>query len=255
MSLQDQGLNEQAAVLEEIVPASRKLILAFGGIKGALGMPTFEFYQSSSIINESRVFFRDFSQNWYHSGLRGVTPDVPATASYIRSLIDRVAPEEVIFIGNSMGGFAAILFSTLLDTGRVVSFSPQTFISPFKRLRAGDTRWKWEVLDTYRSSLFKPKHYDLRHLLDHSPRHNRIDIYVSSLDRLDMVHVREIANFSNVQLHVYEVGGHRLVKDLRDAGLLQEILLGNPVPATLPFSGTRAKRDREISGKDRRTDR
>lgn len=252
MSRQDQSLDDQAAVLEEIIPGSRKLILAFGGIKGALGMPTFEFYQSSSIINESRVFFRDFSQHWYHSGLRGITQDVLETADYIRSLIDRIAPDEIIFIGNSMGGFAAILFSTLLDTGRVISFSPQTFISPLKRLKAGDTRWKWDVLDTYRTSLFKPRHYNLQHLLDQSPRHNRIDIYASSLDRLDMLHAKELAGFANVGLHVYEVGGHRLVKDLRDAGLLKEILLGNPVPATLPFSGTRADRDREINETDRR---
>jgi pimeloyl-ACP methyl ester carboxylesterase len=253
MNLQDQGLDDQAAVLEETVPGSRKLILAFGGIKGALGMPTFEFYQSSSIINENRIFFRDFSQQWYHSGLRGMTRNVPETANYIRMLINRIAPEEVIFIGNSMGGFAAILFSTLLDIGRVVSFSPQTFISPLKRLSTGDTRWKWDVLDTYRASLLKPKYYDLRHLLDNSPRHNQIDIYASSLDRLDMLHAKEISDFSNVHLHVYEVGGHRLVKDLRDAGLLQEILLGNRVPTTIPFSGTRAERDREISEKGHRT--
>lgn len=212
-------------VIEELVAGSRVLILIFGGRKGAMGMPTFEFYQSTAILNENRVFFRDLSQSWYHSGLTGITQDVHQTKDYIQTIIDRVKPSEIVFVGNSMGGFAAILFSTLLNIGRVVAFSPQTYIGFRKKLMARDFRWKYTTLKTYARSLYKPKYYDLHSLLQESDRQNEIDIHISTLEELDVNHSRNISQFSNVTVHEYDFGGHSLVKNLRDKGILKDILM------------------------------
>lgn len=217
---------DNAPVLEEIHPGSKRLILAFGGIKGALGMPTFEFYQSANLLQDSKIFFRDLSQNWYHAGLPGISRDIDETCDYIRSRIDALQPEEILFIGNSMGGYAAILFSTLLNTGKVVSFSPQTFISPVKRLKAGDRRWGLRVFNTYVKSLFRPRYFDLYPLLAGAPRDNSITIHCSSLDTRDLAHARQLSGFPNVEIRIHDIGGHRLVKHLRDNGTLKEILGG-----------------------------
>ncbi len=213
------------SVIEELVPDSKILILIFGGIKGAMGIPTFEFYQSSSILKENRVFFRDLSQSWYHAGLHGITKDLTETADYIQSVINRINPSETIFVGNSMGGYAAIMFSTLLNTGRVVAFSPQTFIDPINKLKLVDFRWLRATLDTYRRAFLKPKCYDLSVLLENSTRANQIDLHVSSRDALDMNHAHRISGYSNVNLQSYDIGGHNLVKRLRDNGTLKDILL------------------------------
>ncbi|AAU91957.1 hypothetical protein MCA1751 [Methylococcus capsulatus str. Bath] len=213
-------------VLEELIPGSRKLYLIFGGMRGALGIPPFEFYESARILNESRVFFRDLSQTWYHAGLPGISSNIPETVRYIERIIDKSPAEEVVFIGNSMGGYAAILFSTLIGRGRVVSFSPQTFISPSKRRASGDGRWRSRILRTYGAALFKPKFFDLRRVLEMATGDNRIDIFVSSLDGLDVVHARNLAPFGNVRITERELGGHDLVKHLRDNGELQLILQG-----------------------------
>jgi len=211
-------------VIEELAPDASTLILVFGGIKGAMGMPTFEFYKSTSILNQHRIFFRDLSQHWYHSGLSGITQDISQTKDYIQALIDRIKPLETIFVGNSMGGYAAILFSTLLNTGRVVAFSPQTFISPVKKFQSRDFRWKLPTLSTYLYTLTKPRYFDLSNLLEQSRQENPIDLHVSSFDTLDMQHADNIASFTNVRIHTHALGGHNLVRHLRDNGSLHAIL-------------------------------
>lgn len=226
----------RSPVRVEIVPGSRKLYLAFGGMQGALGMPPFEFYRSSKILDESRIFFRDLTQTWYHAGLPGLTRDIPETAQYIRSLIDRAAPEEVVFVGNSMGGFAAILFSSLIGYGTAISFSPQTYIAWSKRRSTGDRRWRSRVLRTYGATLFKPRFFDLCHLLRDSGAGNRVEIFVSSLDELDLVHAHNLAGFENVRITIRDFGGHNLVKHLRDTGELQWILQGGRTDQTQPLS-------------------
>ena len=212
------------SVIEELVPNSRTLFLIFGGRKGAMGMPTFEFYKSTSILSESRVFFRDLSQSWYHCGLAGLTEDIDQTCDYIQAMLDRINPQQTVFVGNSMGGFAAILFSTLLNTGRVVAFSPQTFIGPRKKLMAGDFRWKSATLSTYLRAVQKPCYYDLGLLLQKSDRQNALDIHVSTLDRLDIKHAENISSYRNVNVHWHDIGGHSLVKYLRDNGSLRGLL-------------------------------
>ncbi|QJD30336.1 alpha/beta fold hydrolase [Methylococcus geothermalis] len=217
---------DTSPVLEELIPGSRKLYLTFGGMQGALGIPPFEFYQSSRILNESRVFFRDLSQTWYHAGLPGISSNIPETARYIETIIDKSSADEIIYLGNSMGGYAAILFAALIGHGRVVSFSPQTFISPSQRRAAGDRRWRSKVLRTYGAALFKPKFFDLRAVMEKAGANNPIEIFVSSLDALDLVHARNLERFRNVRITVRDLGGHNLVKHLRDSGELQLILQG-----------------------------
>jgi pimeloyl-ACP methyl ester carboxylesterase len=214
------------SVIEELVTDSRTLFLIFGGRKGAMGMPTFEFYKSTSILNENRVFFRDLSQNWYHTGLAGITQDIHQTRDYIQSVIERINPQETVFVGNSMGGYAAILFSTLLNTGRVVAFSPQTFIGPRKKFMARDFRWKRATLNTYVRSALKPHYYDLGLLLQNKTCRNVVDVHVSTLDKLDMKHAGNISECRNVHIHTHDIGGHSLVRHLRDQDLLRDILTG-----------------------------
>ncbi|WP_286162468.1 alpha/beta fold hydrolase [Methylobacillus flagellatus] len=197
----------------------------FGGIKGALGMPPFEFYKSCSMLQESRIFFRDLSQRWYHAGLAGISNDIAGTVRYLRDTITRIQPTQVVFIGNSMGGYAAILFSNLLGIGRVVCFSPQTFITARQRLRHSDYRWQRQILSTYLTTLGQVRYFDLAEVLLHAKQATSVTIHVSNDDSLDMKHAKHLESFSNVRLCIHEAGGHGLVKHLRDSGKLHKLLL------------------------------
>lgn len=154
----------------------------------------------------------------------GISNNVTETKEYIENLINKESPEETIMIGNSMGGFAAILFSALIGNSRAVAFAPQTFISPLKRLCCRDRRWRKEIINTYKQSWNRKGIWNLNRLI---PKGNwSADIYVSKKVRLDYVHALNLSAFPGVTIHEYDSGGHGLVKELRDKGELADILRG-----------------------------
>lgn len=204
----------------------KNLYIFFGGIAAGIAMPVFEFYNASRILDEHKLFFRDLSQCWYQDGLPGISRDISATADYIRSQINQIEPEKLFFVGNSMGGYAAIMFATLIGAGEVIAFAPQTFISPLPRIKHRDFRWQKQIINTYRKSVWKQKAWDLRSLLRGSLYAPRISVFVSRSHRLDRIHARHLAGITGVRIHEFDGGGHGVVKLLRDEGKLPAIMLG-----------------------------
>jgi hypothetical protein len=66
---------------------------------------------------------------------------------------------------------------------------------------------------------------DLLDVLPLAPGKTRYQVHVSTDDPLDMLHAQRMANRGGVEIFEHERGGHRLVKTLRDRGLLQPMLL------------------------------
>src|SRR5438045_7257566 len=88
-------------------PQSNTIVVAFGGISGGVGAPVFEFFRILSRIGVKRVFVRDHYRAWYHRGVEGVGADIPSVASELAKLFEG---HRAILIGNSAGGYAALLF-------------------------------------------------------------------------------------------------------------------------------------------------
>ena len=202
------------------------LYIFFGGIAAGIAMPIFEFYNASRIIDEHKIFIRDFAQCWYQDGLPSRSKDVYSTAQYIKIQIEDIKPEKTYFVGNSMGGYAAILFSNLLSMGEVIAFAPQTFISPYLRILNGDKRWRKQILNTYRKSFLKRKVWNLRPVLLRSNQGRKITVFVSKADKLDRIHASHIADIQGVNIYEFDGGGHGIVKLLRDQGKLPAIMSG-----------------------------
>ncbi len=220
--------HNRESVREEPVSGSDLLYILFGGYSGRIAMPPFEFYRASEILNANRVFVRDVRQCWYHAGLPGISRNIDETKGYLQRLIDRYAPSRTILVGNSMGGFAAILFASLLGNARAVAFAPQTFIDPWNRSVQG--LWKsprvWksspQVYRAYFASRFRGTYYDLSKLNDVGDW--KADVYVSQSDWVDMKHAEHLRRHPRVRIHVWPSGGHELVRHLRDRGELAGIL-------------------------------
>ena len=214
---------QEKSLLEELCEGSQKLYFIFGGIANGVGMPPFEFYKALGIVEENKVFVRDFDQAWYHHGLRGLSSDIEATKDLFLELIEKYQAKEVVMIGNSMGGYAALLFSNLIGS-RAIAFSPQTFIGPFKGALRGEKRWIKARLKTWATSQSKPRFPDLSTLGDSEGW--QADIHVSKTEKLDLKHARNMSNKRGVEIKEYDFGGHQLVKELRDKGLLSQIIAG-----------------------------
>lgn len=211
----------------DLSESGSKLYIFFGGIIAGVGIPPFEFYRSSEILKEHRIFVRDLSQRWYQNGLPPLTHDIFDTATHLENELKRISPEEVFFVGNSMGGYAAILFSSLIGVGKVIAFSPQTFISPWLRYRHKDYRWGKQIRQTYFKSFFKKKIWNLRSLLLNSYTPREIALFVSNSHRLDCIHADHIADIEGVKIEKIHQGGHNVVKILRDRGELHSIMSGD----------------------------
>jgi len=210
----------------ELSENGKNLYIFFGGIAAGIAMPPFEFYNASKIIDEHKIFIRDFSQCWYQDGLPSAGKDIYSTALHIKNKIEDIKPEKVYFVGNSMGGYAAIIFSNLINIGEVIAFAPQTFISPFLRIRHRDRRWARQILSAYMKSLLKRKVWDLRPLLLRSNQGRKISVFVSKVDKLDYIHAFHIADIQGVNIYEFDGGGHGVVKHLRDQGKLAAIMSG-----------------------------
>jgi hypothetical protein len=212
----------------EVDRSSSSVLIAFGGIQGSLGMPPFEFFNLAAGIGTSKIFVRDLEQAWYHFGLPGLSRDIEGTAKLLRNEVTRLAPGRVIMCGNSMGGYAAILFGHLLEVDEVHAFCPQTFIGRFRRMIFRDKRWAEQMRRLHSSGEMQRDYSDLRRLvLARTGNKPIIHIHFSLTNRLDKRHALRMGNLDSVILHGYaEKMGHKLVRSLRDSGRLREIITG-----------------------------
>jgi len=155
-------------------------------------------------------------QSWYHDGVVGLGDSLGAVADGLGSRLSGYSRK--IFIGNSMGGFAALFFGQALTADAVVAFDPQTFISPSKRLRHQDFRWGRQVRGVHWRWGLRSHVFDLA-----SYRFPMAKVHVGGGMKLDVIHARNITD-SGAEIVIRSGAKHDLVKQYRASGELEDIL-------------------------------
>ena len=218
------SLDEQGDVLEVFHQNSSRLYVIFGGIAQGFVLPPFEFIKTLEPLGHSCLFLRDAHQMWYHLGVRGQTNSITHTVEYLKNIIKRSHAQEVIFTGNSMGGYAALLLGSLVGNVRIIAFSPQTFIGLEKTLKHGDLRWFRRMATLSLRKRSSSKYFDLKNHFQSLKTHPQSTLYVSRKERRDLAHAQNMQGLPNMTIIESEHGGHKLVKQLRDSGELLKIL-------------------------------
>lgn len=201
---------------------ARSLLILFGGIAGGVSMPVFEFFRLTAGMPGKKAFLRDPRRGWYQLGLPGVGPSVHDVRRYLDQIIAEADVDRVVMAGASAGGYAAMLFGAWCGADQVLAFSPQTFIDAANRAAVGDDRWAPQI-DNLRTMDPPQAVYDVRDVLQTSAT-PRIALHVSNDDPLDLLHAHRVADLPNVTVTEHHQGGHRLVKTLRDRGILGPLL-------------------------------
>jgi hypothetical protein len=201
---------------------ARTLLILFGGIAGGVSMPVFEFFRLTAGMPGKKAFLRDPRRGWYQLGLPGVGPTARDVRRYLDQVIAGADVDRVVMAGASAGGYAAMLFGAWCGADHVLAFSPQTFIDAANRTAANDTRWEPQIAHLHAANPSDAV-YDLREALSAAVR-PRIALHVSNDDPLDLLHAHRIADLPNVTITEHDQGGHRLVKTLRDRGILAPLL-------------------------------
>jgi esterase/lipase len=186
--------------MSKIFNGKKKIIISFSGQGNGMGsLPQFEFvhFLEKYYNKYERHFYLDKYKKWYHNGIEGISKNIDETLQYLKNII--VHFEEVIFIGSSAGGYAAILFGSLLDVHKIIAFKPQTI----------SIQDKYTTLKPFINTTTKYYIYgDLTIDKEKDPYHH-------------ISHCENITIYPNVILNTdYEID----LKKLRDQGILKNIM-------------------------------
>jgi hypothetical protein len=193
-----------------------------------MGMPPFEFFNTSQDLDVKKAYLRDLDATWYHGGVQGVADDVPGVAERLRNVLEDVPVNKVVFAGNSAGGWAALLFGALVGVDLVLAFSPQTTLRQDELHKVNDKRWDRRLQRARRRKLLNEDLLDLRPILEAHPpeKESRRVIHYPSTYGLDAFHAERLDGLPGVELNGH--GGdkvhHGLIRSLRDSGTLGTIL-------------------------------
>jgi hypothetical protein len=197
------------------------LLVSFSGFKRNPDvLPGFSLRGTLKGLAVDKLYLRDIDRAWFLRGLRGITRNVEETAAFLRAEAQSVSARRVVLTGYSLGGFAALLFGALIGADEVHAISPQTFLTFWRRLRAGDRRWHRYVLPLHFGNT---RHYhDLRPWLGSLER--SMHVHFARDSRLDAIHAAHVGDLPKIVVHEYPTGAHRLVTGLRESGELRMIL-------------------------------
>lgn len=110
----------------EDCPDSSTLVVAFSHV----GYPEGKFAFSNAIshIKCKKLFLNCPGNSWYQCGIPGVGQSISSAADRIKLFIDSLRVDRVIFVGMSMGGYAAILFGLLCKAKIILSFTAEIMV-------------------------------------------------------------------------------------------------------------------------------
>jgi hypothetical protein len=212
-------------VVVDLASAGDAMLILFGGIAGGVSMPVFEFFRVTADVPAKKAFLRDPRRGWYQLGIPGVGDSAADVAALLEEIIARAGAARVVMAGASAGGFAAMQFGALCGVDEVLAFSPQTFVDAENRRAAGDDRWPEQIAALHAAAGEQARTFDLLDVLPQRVGKTRHRIHVSTDEPLDLLHAHRIGHLDNVEIVEHEAGGHRLIKTLRDRGLLRPMLL------------------------------
>jgi hypothetical protein len=211
---------------------SPTLLIAFGGLRGKMGVLPFEFFRATGDISVKRLFVRDLRQAWYHRGIPGHGTTLLEVAQALEELLARQPVERLVVAGNSAGGYAALVFGTLLGADAALCFAPQTTLDLGDLARIGDDRWDEYLRPLAEAGALDENWVDLARALPGARRADtRYRVFFDDSLLVDRAHAERLAGIDGVTLYRFGHGRHHLVKSLRDNGVLQRLLrreLGAP---------------------------
>lgn len=162
----------------------------------------FHFFHLSKFFPDSaKILVRDPSATWYNTGLPGVGDTVEELAARIRHEVAGFGAKQILTIGMSMGGYAAILFGCLTQADRAIALVPQTLLDPRFPQRCPSPDVELQVPD-------------LRPVIRDAPM-TKIDLVAAWDDLLDVFHAQRVAEFPSVRV-LGVPGEHGFLKALGD---------------------------------------
>jgi hypothetical protein len=108
--------------------SAETLVLSFGHIvHGGFASKTSLINKKSENNNFDVLYMRDVEKKWYLDSLPEIGNSFSDTVNFLESEISKY--KRTIYMGSSMGGYASILFASILTGDIVIAQTPQTDLS------------------------------------------------------------------------------------------------------------------------------
>jgi pimeloyl-ACP methyl ester carboxylesterase len=188
------------------------LVVAFGGLKHGYGGIKGEFRHSVERLDCAGLFVRDEASRWYQYEAAEMT----ALIEQIQAFRAATGARRLVCLGNSMGGFGALLFASRLKADAAIAFCAQTAITPDILRALGDDRWVsiQGAIPAYPAG-------DL--LLEPAPG-GRVVMCWGAEDPLDTAHVERLAGPWSAERVAVTGASHDAAWVLRERGELLPLL-------------------------------
>ncbi len=215
----------KAPLCSDVKVDSSTLLLAFGGMKGKLDIPPFEFFGLTGEMPINRLFVRDLKQAWYHRGVRRHGSTIPEVAKHLDRIIARQQIERLVVVGTSAGGYAALIFGSLLGADRVLCWGPQTSLDLEELDQMGDHRWDERIAGLTSSNALDEDWIDLRRALPGARiAQTQYELFFDDAYLLDRLHAERLSGVEGVRLRPVAGGEHEVARQMRKTGELEQVL-------------------------------
>jgi hypothetical protein len=218
---------EEAEVLVKVADDDEVVMIAFGGLYMRVGIADYEFFDVTSDLPAGLIFVRDRSRRVYQRGLDDLGRTFPEMAS---TLHDLAGGRRIVAIGNSGGGFAALVFGALLGAAEVHAFSPVTFLGRWRRKLHKDDRFADDIDRINRGRHVQRRFLDARPWMKRRVEPTAFHLYYASGYDIDRFHAERVRSVPGVVLHPRDGKGHSTIRDLAISGELKEVLRSAVTP-------------------------
>lgn len=184
---------------------TKRCIVSFTGIGHSLGgvdLQAPEFVHANKFA--SVFFVIDKNRTW------GNRLNIEELSKLI---VEKSEGQEITCIGNSMGGFLAVLFSKHLGAASVISIAPQWSVD--KRVVPGEKRWK-----KYRKKIAHFVHADLAGSFDEVTRY----LIIFGTGPKEDLHAQFFDKTSRCKMLRFADAGHDVASFLKGESVLYDVI-------------------------------
>lgn len=210
-------------------PGARTLLVTFGSFVNA-GRPHAPYAFMDTVLRARKLtphpldvlYLVANANDWYMGGIRGLGASADEALPGVLDLCSRY--DRTIFMGNSMGAYAALHFGARVGASRIVAFSPQTRFDREFCDSIGEKRWA-EARESMQAR-FDIARFDLRNVCAGAEARIRAaTIYVGANERRDLAYADHVRDIPGITVKAVEDGSHELVYQLRASGDLERIVV------------------------------
>jgi hypothetical protein len=190
----------------------RQVFLLYQGQAGRMMMDPLAFLRDAGITDRNLIMMGDRTKRFYQHGLSADITDIPSFMAWQQQLLKRMPhASDVMCVGSSSGGYAAILSGYFLRAREVWAFAPPTDLKTVCEEFGGT-----EILD--------PNYADLRPFLDRSNGVTKYHIFYNESAAHDRAAALRLQSCEGVELHSEDGTGHGVVIHLAKTGKLPTLM-------------------------------